>query len=107
MIDGKLQIIGADTALGEDHMELVFITGIAIPVGMGPSGPQFVPIQDGVYRVPMRKETAIDFANKILETADELPDTEQQKSSDILVASNMNDVQNVARQAQQFRDPRA
>lgn len=95
--------MSADVATGEDHLQLVFATAMALPVGIGPQGPQYMPVQDGLYRVPMRKETAIEYAQKILDAAEELPDSEQPKSSDILVASNMNDVQNVARQAEQFR----
>lgn len=100
MIDATLQIMAADIALSEDSLQLVFVTAIGIPISPG----TILPIQDGVYRIPMRKESAVDFANRILEEADSLPDTPQPKSSDILVANNMNDVANVAKQTQQFRD---
>lgn len=104
MQDTTLQIMAMDVSLGEDHMQLVFTTALALPVGMTPQGPQYMPIQDGVYRVPMRKQTAIDYANKILEEADKLPDDEEPRpQSDILVANSMSDVENVARQAEQFR----
>lgn len=93
--------MAADIALNEDSLQLVFVTAIGLPLGPG----QILPVQDGVYRVPMRKESAVDFANRILEEAENLPDAPQptQKTSDILVANNMNDVANVAKQTQQFR----
>lgn len=106
MLDSTLQIMSADVAVSEDHLQLVFTTAFAMPMGMTPNGPQYMPVSDGVYRVPMRKETAIEYANKILTEAGDLPDTPQppaQKPADILVANNMNDVQNVAKQTQQFR----
>jgi hypothetical protein len=106
MHDSTLQIMGADVAVtNEGHLQLIFTTAVALPVGMTPTGPQFMPVQDGVYRIPMRKETAIEYAERILAEADTLPDTPTpMQKSDLVIANNMNDVNAVAKQTQQFRD---
>ena len=56
--------MGAEVQATDEILQLVFTTAIAIPVAMTPQGPQFMPVQDGVYRVPMRKETAIEYAKR-------------------------------------------
>lgn len=97
--------MSADVAEAEDHLQLVFTDAIGLPVGMGPQGPQILPVPAGVNRYPMRKETALDFAEKIKETAEKLPDTPipGQQRSDLVIANDMQAIDNVAKQTQQFR----
>lgn len=81
----------------EDHIQLALVVGAVIPV----SPQQGMPLPLGVLRVPLGKKAATEKGKEILEAAERLP--AEQKHSDILIASDMRQAENVARQAQQFK----
>jgi hypothetical protein len=97
VFDAQLQILDAEILDLQDHLELAFTLGILIPVSPGKA----IPAPAGRIRIPLSKESAIDLAMNITTAAEGLPDTP--KKSDLLIANDLNQAENVAKQANAFR----
>ena len=98
MEDTKVSVIGVNIELDEDSLWLCIVTGIALP--FGPNG-QPIPIATKVTRIPFNKEAADSVGLALVEGASKLPDTP--KPSDLILASSMSGVDEMAKAQQAFR----
>jgi hypothetical protein len=82
----------------DGHMELVIVTGTFLQVGPG----QALPIPIGIYRTPFPStQAAQDFYTEFGKAIAEMPD--DPKKSDILVAGNVNQANQMAEQLGKLR----
>jgi hypothetical protein len=99
MFDTTIQVLRPDVVVAEDnsHLQLVFITGIPLPVGPD----QFMPIQTGVYRVPMTKKAAKEIYETLGEAIEQLED--EKPASPLVVANSLQGVEQAAGLDQKLR----
>jgi hypothetical protein len=92
MFDTTIQVLRPDVAVADDgsHLQLVFVTGIPLPVGPD----QYMPIQTGVYRVPMTKKAAKEIWETLGDAIEQLED--EKPESGIVVASSLQGVDQAA-----------
>ncbi len=90
MFDATLNIVRIDAVKAEDHIRLIQVLGIMIPVAQD----QVMPIPGGQIQTPINKEMATSLGNTLLELAAELPDPRPT----VQTASSMAEAENMARQ---------
>jgi hypothetical protein len=102
MFDTSVELIGAsvaplDTDTGaEGLLELSFVSGLTLPV-QGPDGnPLRIP--SGQYRFTLSRSQALEFFNKVQETANDLPE-----GSNIVVPTSQEEVDKVAKTIQEIK----
>jgi hypothetical protein len=74
----------------ESHLILQFLLGLVVP---GPQGQKGI-LPAGAIKVPVGRQMAIDKAKEILAAAEALP--EPKPESDLIIAGNMDQAQQVA-----------
>ena len=100
MFDSTLQALNVEVVGAEDHVQLVIVIGLVLPVGPG----QAVPVPAGVVRVPMSKAAAEARGQDLLDAAADLPDAP--KPSGLVVANSLAGVDQAVQQAEQFKGPK-
>jgi hypothetical protein len=102
MFDTTVELIGASVgavnveAGKEGVLELVFVSGLTLPVE-GPDGnPLRIP--NGQYRFQLTRSQAIEFFKKATDAAEELPEGSN------LVVPSAEDVKNAEKMADQIKD---
>lgn len=98
MFEAILQIIEARAeVVSDERVDLCFTLGLSIPVGPG----QVMPLPGGRVRIPMGKEAALDFLQRVQTDVETMPDPKPE--SDLVVASNMAGVDQAMKAAAKFR----
>jgi hypothetical protein len=102
MFDSTVELIGAsvgavETETGKEGvLELVLVSGLTFPI-QGPDGnPLRVP--SGQYRFQLTKSQALEFFNKVKETADDLPE-----GSNLVVPTSQDEVDKVAKTIEEIK----
>jgi hypothetical protein len=96
MFDALLQVLNIDVIEAGDHIELVILLGLLLPLGQQP-----VPVPAGQFRVPMGKESAVSLIERLAEATENLADPP--KESGIVVANSLAGVDQAVRAEQTFR----
>jgi hypothetical protein len=102
MFDTSVELIGASVSPLESNpgaeglLELSFVSGLTLPV-QGPDGnPLRIP--SGQYRFTLSRSQALEFFNKVQETANDLPE-----GSNIVVPTSQEEVDKVAKTIQEIK----
>lgn len=101
MFDTTVELIGASVgeitaeAGQEGALELIFVSGLTLPVAGNDGQPVRIP--SGTYRFQLTRSQALEYFQKAIETAEELP-----KGSGIVVPTSEADVQQTAKQVEQI-----
>jgi hypothetical protein len=96
MQDSTLKVAAMEVVPAEDHIQLVIMTGLDVPVGPG----QAMRMIDGVIRVPMGREPAIEHGRALVAAGEAM---EEKKETDLVVANSLAGVEEAAKTAQKFR----
>ncbi len=93
------QLVGMDVQDGvsDDHVVLISVLGLQIPVGQN----QAMAIPALVLRTPISRDAAIEYGQKLVEAASNLPDPTTKP--DIVVASSLEGVDKAVKADQKFR----
>lgn len=101
MFDATLQVLKITVETVEDgSLQIILFIGFALPVGPG----QAMAVPAGVLRIPLNKDAAIEHGNEVLAKANDLPDPPQ--DSGLVVAQNLQGVDQAAKMDQQMRGQR-
>lgn len=94
-------VIPAATEDGSDptDLQVIMVVGAVLPVATGPGQPPLV-VPMEVLRFPMGKESAIELANAILETATDLADPP--KESGLYLPSDPREADQLAQEMGRF-----